>query len=297
MWPLLLTIVATGCAFRATAGAPPGTWTYRMPCAVLGLWVGAVLMVPVSAVAALLILAADRHTPETTQLWSTVPTVGVSAALLVLSGRIAVRFRRLNRAARQRRRRHEMLIDLFAVRHPELPGVDVVPDARLFAYSVPCVVSGRIVLSQGTLDQLDPEPLRAVLAHERAHLVARHHLVLQLATALAQMFPRLGTGGTATGRIPTLIEMAADCRARRRIGRQHTIDALTVLAGTPVPDGMLAAGHHAVALRLAVLRRPADCCQAGRAAGVYAAAVAMLALAPTVALLNQIVDLCLPGVA
>ncbi|MFG2049342.1 M56 family metallopeptidase [Micromonospora sp. NPDC048935] len=248
--------------------------------------------IPVSAVAALLMLTLDPHTGVGTNAWSTAATAAVSAALLQVSWRVATRFLTLNRAARLRRRRHEMLIDLFGVTHPDLPRVDVIPDQRPFAYSVPCIVSGRVVLSQGTLDCLDQAALRAVLAHERAHLNARHHLVLQLAAAVGQAFPRWRAAVALSARVADLVEMAADCYATRHVGRKPTIAALTMLADMPVPNGALGAGGHAVTLRLDHLSREPHCCQTGRAKGVFVGTAALVALSPAVTYLNQVVDLC-----
>ena len=47
----------------------------------------------------------------------------------------------------------------------------------------------RIVMTTGALRCLDARQLEAVLAHERAHLSGRHHLVLTFANALKDAFP------------------------------------------------------------------------------------------------------------
>ncbi|MEV4811425.1 M56 family metallopeptidase [Micromonospora avicenniae] len=292
MGPLLLTSIATICALKITMGVARRVWVYQTPCAAVVLWVGTIVAVPVSAGAALLMLALDPHTRATANMWSTAATAAASAAVLQVSWRVANRFVALNRAARQRRRRHEMLIDLFGVARPDLPNVDVIPDRRPFAYSVPCIVSGRIVLSQGTLDRLDQASLRAVLAHERAHLNARHHLVLQLAAAVGQTFPRSRAAVALPARVADLVEMAADCYASRRVGRRPTMTALATLADVPVPGGALAAGGHAVSLRLDHLRRQPHCCRTSRAKGVFAVAAALLVMSPAVTYLNQVIDLC-----
>ena len=57
------------------------------------------------------------------------------------------------------------------------------------AYCLPGIRS-QIVVSVGTLDLLAPAELTAVLAHERAHLRARHDLVLIPFTSLRRVFPR-----------------------------------------------------------------------------------------------------------
>lgn len=64
----------------------------------------------------------------------------------------------------------------------------VLAATRPAAYCLP----GRpptIVLTTGALAVLDPEQLTAVLAHERAHLAGRHHLLLAVTRSLAAVAP------------------------------------------------------------------------------------------------------------
>jgi Zn-dependent protease with chaperone function len=58
------------------------------------------------------------------------------------------------------------------------------------AYCLPCG-RHRVVISAGALSRLSPGQLQAVLAHERAHLRAHHHLMLAIASALARAFPAI----------------------------------------------------------------------------------------------------------
>ena len=59
------------------------------------------------------------------------------------------------------------------------------------APTVYCLSCGRnqIVVSAGALAALTPGQIHAVLAHQRAHLRCRHHMMLALATGLARAFP------------------------------------------------------------------------------------------------------------
>jgi Zn-dependent protease with chaperone function len=290
--PLVLIFLITLCVLLVTRMIVRGSVAYRLPCVALGIWSAAMLVVPVGALAVLAVVLWDQHTWQRASLLPMGGAVAASVALLVATLVVGRRLWRINGAARQRRRRHKMLIDLFAARRRDLGNVDVIPDARLFAYSVPCVVSGRIVISQGVVDQLDPAPLQAVLAHERAHLIARHHLVLQLATAVAESFPRSAWAAALPQRITPAVEMAADCYARRRVGQRATITALTALADMAVPAGGLPAGGRAVPLRLAHLRSRAVCCQTTKGRSAHTLAVAVLAMPVAIGAMNRIVDLC-----
>lgn len=88
----------------------------------------------------------------------------------------------------------------------------------------------RIVLTTGALARLDDGQLAPVLAHERAHLAERHHLVLRLAAALERAFPGARSFTVAAQQIGYLVEAAADDAATRRAPRL----ALAALGGTAV---------------------------------------------------------------
>jgi beta-lactamase regulating signal transducer with metallopeptidase domain len=102
-----------------------------------------------------------------------------------------------------------------------------------------------IVLTTGALAVLDPEQLTAVLAHERAHLAGRHHLLLAVTRSLAAVAPAVPLFARGTGQVATLAEMRADDVAARRDARRTLLAALlTMGAGAAVvqaPAAWLAA--------------------------------------------------------
>ncbi|UGT70953.1 hypothetical protein LTT66_12780 [Nocardia gipuzkoensis] len=79
---------------------------------------------------------------------------------------------------------------------------------------------------------LDDEHLAAVMAHERAHLTGRHHVLLALTRALAGVFPRIDLFVTGAAQVARLVEMAADDIAAELHGRQRVREALLALADT-----------------------------------------------------------------
>jgi len=87
------------------------------------------------------------------------------------------------------RHRQRELLALLAHGDPKVPGALVIDYPAAAAYCLPGIRS-QIVVSAGTLDLLAPAELTAVLAHERAHLRARHDLVLIPFTSLRRAFPR-----------------------------------------------------------------------------------------------------------
>ena len=103
---------------------------------------------------------------------------------------------------------------LLAHGDPKAPGALVVDHPAAAAYCLPGIRS-KMVVSVGTLDLLAPAELAAVLAHERAHVRARHDLVLIPFTSLRRAFPRSQVIARAHWTVALLIEMMADDHALR----------------------------------------------------------------------------------
>jgi hypothetical protein len=156
---------------------------------------------------------------------------------------------------RRARREHAALV--AATGHPgdEL-GVAIVDHDVPAVYCLPC---GRyqIVVSAGALAAaLTPEQLGAVLAHERAHLRRRHHMILALATSLSRAFPRVPLLSQAPPQLAVLAEMAADGAAARYHRRDDLAAALVVLARTGAQRATLAASGPEAIVRLQRLLAP-----------------------------------------
>jgi Zn-dependent protease with chaperone function len=83
-----------------------------------------------------------------------------------------------------------------------------------------------IVLTTGALAVLDPEQLTAVLAHERAHLAGRHHLLLAVTRSLAAVAPAVPLFARGSGEVTRLAEMRADDVAARHGARRTLLAAL-----------------------------------------------------------------------
>jgi Zn-dependent protease with chaperone function len=124
------------------------------------------------------------------------------------------------------RRRQRELLALLAHGDPKAPGALVVDHPAAAAYCLPGIRS-KIVVSVGTLDLLAPAELAAVLAHERAHLRARHDLVLIPFTSLRRAFPRSRMITQAHRTVALLVEMMAD---------DHALRSLRVLGALPARE-------------------------------------------------------------
>lgn len=283
---LLVVLVAP----RTLAGAG---WTTRAPGLALLLWqavglTGGLLALEVAATVALA-PAGPTHLQALQALTAgqvaVVPIwagIALGVGVLVLLRLLSVL---LGSAARTLRARHHnrVLVDLVATRHPLLSGARVVEHAVPLAYCLPGL-RPRVVLSSGVLALLTDPELRAVLAHEVAHVDQRHDLVVLPFVALRETFPALPAVQTAVGEVGLLVEMLADDRAVRRHPPAALARALYKVGSAPAPSGGLAAGGPAVLVRAQrLLERPPALGLRGRLL-VVATTAAVLAL-PLVGLL------------
>ena len=191
--------------------------------------------------------------------------LGIAAIFATLTATVlAWRYgRRLQRGRRQTRAHAEAARITGRPLPPDNPGMVVLDAPQRAAYCVP----GRpdtIVVTSGALAVLDPAQLNAVIQHERAHLAARHHLLIALTRGLAAIFPGVPLFERGPAELARLAEMRADDVAASRAGRRPLIEALLAM-GTGVsvppvervvPTGALAAAGYAVAARVQRLLDP-----------------------------------------
>ncbi|MFC7641244.1 M56 family metallopeptidase [Streptosporangium lutulentum] len=141
--------------------------------------------------------------------------------------------------------RHDSELDAVVLDHDEAA-----------AYCLPGR-KGRAVITTAALRSLAPEQVAAVLAHERAHLRGRHHLVLATAEALCRAFPHLPLFARTRGEVVRLIELLADDVAARRHPRIHIAAALVRLATGRAPAFTLGAGGATALTRVRRMLSPA----------------------------------------
>jgi Zn-dependent protease with chaperone function len=210
---------------------------------------------------------------------SAVFELGLSFAAVVAAitaTALALRYARMVRRAQRRTRAHA---EAARITGRSLTGADravVLDDPQPAAYCV----AGRpatIVVTSGAIAVLDAAQLGAVLAHERAHLAGRHHLLLTLTRALAASLPGLPLFTQGPGEVARLAEMCADDTAARRTGRPALLAALlTMGTGQPVPTAALAATAGAVATRVErLIDPPCHARQARNGAALIAVTVAL----------------------
>jgi Zn-dependent protease with chaperone function len=237
----VLGAVAIGCvpAARLLASAQ---WPRRSPAVGIALWQALGLGWGLATVGVLAGLGSSGGAARSWGLITELRVLSLAASATLLAVLCWILFAAVAAVLRARHRQRTLL-QLLAHGDPKVPGALVVDHPAVAAYCVPGLRSA-IVISAGALELLDQAELAAVLAHERAHLRARHDLVLLPFTALLRAFHWSATAREANQQVALLIEMLADDRARRhRPGRELAMALLRVGAagGGWAPPGALAA--------------------------------------------------------
>jgi Zn-dependent protease with chaperone function len=181
------------------------------------------------------------------------------------------------------RQRHRDLLDLLATPWPAVPGARVLDHPVPVAYCLPGLRS-RLVLSAGVLDALDPPAVRAVLAHEQAHLRERHDLVVLPFVAWGATAPFVRGMVCAQVAVAALVEMRADDVASSAVTPVQLTGALRTVGGA-APAAALSSFTDALDRRLLRIVRPPAPLPVAVRVMVRLAAVGLVAI-PTLLLLS-----------
>jgi Zn-dependent protease with chaperone function len=241
-------LASTGCALLAVLLAWPvpqslagAAWTRRHPRSAIVLWQVVELIGGMSAVASLLLVGLapidDRH-PVAFGIGAVNALFLLLAALLFawLVGVLAAGA--LN--AQRDLRRQRVAVDLLA--HPGANGLRVLDYPEPLAYCLPGP-RPRIVITDGAIAALPPDELAAVLAHERAHALGRHELVIQPFVAWQRALPFLAPARQATAAVAELVEMLADDAAAKATSPRTVARALARVGSGRPPGGGNAPGR------------------------------------------------------
>jgi Zn-dependent protease with chaperone function len=222
-----------------------------------------------------------RHALDPGASFIAVLGVVVIVAAVVAVGRVVVRY--VEALARNRTALRGAARDCELV---------VLPDAVPVAYALP----GRpahVIVSTGMLSALGPREQRALLAHERAHLAGRHHLITTAARIAAMVNPLLRPLHTA---VEYAVERQADEAAAREIGdRSATARAIAKAAlaarhAPAAPAPLLGVTTGPVPRRIMALMSPASG-GAGRVRGLAALAAVGTLVISAAATLEATTDL------
>ncbi|OBJ02002.1 Zn-dependent protease with chaperone function [Mycobacterium alsense] len=302
MSALAFTLLAVLLVGPAPALLARATWPLRAPRAAMVLWQAVALAAVLSAFSAGIAIASrilmpgpDGHPTASVvgaagrlgwPLWAAY--IAVFALTVLVGARLMVAVMRVAIANRRRRAHHRMVVDLVGVEHDaalnapcaRTRDLRVLGVAEPLAYCLPGVRS-RVVVSEGTLSALTGDEVAAILTHERAHLRARHDLVLEAFSAVHAAFPRLVRSTNALRSVQLLVELLADDAAVRAAGRAPLARALVACASGRAPSGALAVGGTSTVLRVRRLSGRGNSPTLSAAAYLTAAAILVV---PTVAL-------------
>ena len=300
-----MTAVAFGLMALVLVGPVPdrlsrATWPLHAPRAAMALWQAIAVAAVLSAFSCGLAIAANLLVPgadgrPTTNpldeisslgivLWSIY--VGVFLLTLFIGARLMYTVVRVGVRTRARRAAHRTLIDLLdKLDRSDCDGALRARDVRMLAVEQPiayCLpgLRQRVVLSEGVVTRLSHDELEAVITHERAHLRARHDLVLEAFIAVHEAFPRFIRSRSALGAVQLLVEVLADDHAVRATGPTPLGRALVACADSVAPRGALAVGGPTTLTR--VRRLCHDSPARWPSAAAYTAAAGILVL-PTLA--------------
>jgi Zn-dependent protease with chaperone function len=289
---LAFTLLALALVGPVPALLARASWPMRAPRAAIVLWQSIALAAVLSAFSAGISIASRLFVPgpdgrPTATITSEIEVLGwplwiayvlVFALTLLIGARLVVSVVQVAIATRRRRAHHRMVVDL--VGKSQKSGLRVLDVPQPLAYCLPGVRS-RVVVSEGTLTTLQDREVTAILSHERAHLRARHDLVLEMFTAVHAAFPRFVRSASALDAVRLLIELLADDAAVRATGPTPLARALVACAAGRTPAGALAAGGPTTVLRVRRLGGRGNSITLAITAYLSAAAVLVV---PTVAL-------------
>jgi Zn-dependent protease with chaperone function len=236
--PLALAVLAVALVWVAPALMARQPRWRRAPRAALVAWqavtTGGILAAVATVPAAIPLVLGGDH-PSRHVGWLLVAALASGAVIV----RLLVSGHRVGTRLRAARADHRDLVDIIA--QHDRDRVRVLQHPTPTAYCIPGRRS-RVVLSQGVLDALPPDQLDAVVAHEDAHLRARHDLLLEFFTVAHRSVPAFLRSEKALAEVALLVEALADRAAVRRSGEVATARALLAIAGSKAPEAALGAG-------------------------------------------------------
>ncbi|MFT3662241.1 MAG: M56 family metallopeptidase [Gordonia sp. (in: high G+C Gram-positive bacteria)] len=293
----ILTVALVGPIPEALARAE---WPLYAPRAAMTLWQSIAVAAVLSAFSTGLAIAANLLAPGPDGIPTTSPAEEIArlgwftwsvyvlafAATLVIGGRLLLTVAAIGFGTRSRRRTHRTLVDLVDradLHHAAGPDIRVLDVRAPLAYCLPGL-RARVVLSEGVLDRLTADELAAVIEHERAHLRARHDLVLEAFIALHAAFPRFVRSRSALAAVRLLVEALADDQAVHATGRRSVGRALVACADATAPRGAMAVGGPTTVVRVRRLTYQPLAAESVRRLSLTAYAIAAaLLVVPTLA--------------
>jgi Zn-dependent protease with chaperone function len=245
-----LAILALALAWPVPIALSKAAWPARAPGTALALWQAIALSGGLSMIGALLAFGLTPFGDDVGIASSLLsgrlldgplpPQAGVLqivslAGAVVLGAHLVLSLASTAASTARERHRHRALIALLSSPLQGSPGTRMLDFPAPVAYCLPGVRS-ITVLTEGLVRVLDAAQLRAVLAHERAHLRQYHHLVLLAFKAWNIALPWFPIANRSEKAVALLVEMLADDDARREVDDASLATAIAIV-GSPWRDG------------------------------------------------------------
>jgi len=234
----LLAALAVALAVPVPIALARADWPRRSPATALILWQSIALAGGLSMIGALLAyglspfghdlvgaargFVGGRAAPAAWHLLALCAALLLTVHLLLNLALTVVR-------SEQQRRRHAQLVALLS--SPLTSGSRLIDSPTPVAYCLPGPFRSITVFSAGLVSLLTEQELAAVIAHEQAHVVQRHDVVLIAFRAWHAALPWFPIAYRAQREVGLLIEMLADDRARRSVD-VATLARAIALVGT-----------------------------------------------------------------
>ncbi|MFP3465239.1 M56 family metallopeptidase [Leifsonia sp. SIMBA_070] len=243
---ILLGALAVALAWPVPLLLARAKWPSAAPVLAVALWQSIALAGGISMIGSLLLAGL---LPFGVDLWSRIggaaaslfhgplpPAVSLLNAFLLSAAVLLTAHLVLNLAltsvrSRNQRHRHMELLRLLSSPLPDTPSTRVIDHPAPAAYCLPGARSVT-VLSEGMIELLSPAQLDAVVAHERAHLRQKHHLLLDAFRSWKRSLPWFPIATRAQDAVALLLEMLADDTARRVSGDAVLAEAIRLVDAT-----------------------------------------------------------------
>lgn len=249
--PIDPTAMLLGGLALALAGPVPvllarAKWPTVAPALALALWQSIALAGGVSMIGSLLLAGLEPFGADlrsrSASAWShflsgplpadltLLHTFALSAAAL-LTVHLLLNLGLTSARSQRQRRHHRELLRLLSSPLPDAPSTRIIDHPAPAAYCLPGARSVT-VLSEGMIALLSPAQLDAVVAHERAHLRQKHHLLIDAFRSWKRALPWFPIATRAQDAVALLVEMLADDTARRSAGDQVLAEAIRIVDET-----------------------------------------------------------------
>ena len=252
---LLLGVLAIALAWPVPVVLARAKWPATTPVLALGLWQSIALAGGISMIGSLLLFGlqpfgddlTDRATAAAGSVFHGPLPSGVTllnafalSAAVLLTAHLVLNLALTSVRSRRQRHRHSELLALLSSPMPNAPSTRIIDHPAPAAYCLPGAQSVT-VLSEGMIALLSAEQLDAVVAHERAHLRQKHHLLLDAFRSWKRALPWFPIATRAQDAVALLVEMLADDSARRAAGDAVLADAIRVVDSTGSAGAVLGA--------------------------------------------------------